>query len=313
MAEPGTGPAAPLRGRDEATIWVETDAPVRGRGARLPRADVPRRRPPLRARPLSRGSSPASTTPYEVRLDGERVWPQDRTRRSRRASSARRRPERAVPDRLGLLPRVRPARAAVLADARTRTRAGARSTRCGCSPTDMCRQRPRRRGRTRSSCSATRSTPTRSRPTVREYIRSRRDVAVPPGETDRRLRGVHAAVPRVVVGAAHPLAALDRALGDDLRRPRRPRRLEHVARLGRRTCARRAGGTTGSSAGSRPTGSTSTWATSRRSTSPRTTLYTRAARGRGRLADPARVRLPRRPRGRGHALELLPRLRRARG
>ena len=49
------------------------------------------------------------------------------------------------------------------------------------------------------------------------------------GRDDRRLRGVHAALPRVVGRPADPLAALDRALGDDLRRPRRDRRLEHVA------------------------------------------------------------------------------------
>ena len=48
----------------------------------------------------------------------------------------------------------------------------------------------------------------------------------------RRLRGVHAALPRVVGRADDALAALHRALGDDLRRPRRPRRLEHVDRLG---------------------------------------------------------------------------------
>ena len=50
---------------------------------------------------------------------------------------------------------------------------------------------------------------------------------------DRRLRGVHAALPRVVVGPGHPLAALDRADDDDLRRPRRARRLEHLVALGR--------------------------------------------------------------------------------
>ena len=81
-------------------------------------------------------------------------------------------------------------------------------------------------------------------------------------------------------------------------------------RLGARHPRARAGGTTASSAASCPTGSTSTWATSRPSTSPRTTSTAQVrGRERGRPAA-ARVRLPRRPRGGRHALELLPRLRR---
>ena len=48
-----------------------------------------------------------------------------------------------------------------------------------------------------------------------------------------RLRGVHAPLPRVLVRPRHPLAALDRPERDDLRRPRRPRRLEHLLELGR--------------------------------------------------------------------------------
>ena len=64
----------------------------------------------------------------------------------------------------------------------------------------------------------------------------------------RRLRGVHAAVPRVVDRSRHPLAALHRALDDDLRRPRRARRLEHLRRRGSRRCARCRGGTTASPA-----------------------------------------------------------------
>ena len=51
---------------------------------------------------------------------------------------------------------------------------------------------------------------------------------------DRRFRGVHAALPRVLVGTGHPLAALDGSHHDDLRRPRRPRRLEHLVALDRR-------------------------------------------------------------------------------
>ena len=81
-------------------------------------------------------------------------------------------------------------------------------------------------------CSATRSTRTRSRRRRSSSSAARRDTSRAPGRADRRLRGVHAALPRVVVGARHPLAALDRADGDDLRRPRRQRRLEHLVALG---------------------------------------------------------------------------------
>ena len=69
-------------------------------------------------------------------------------------------------------------------------------------------------------------------PATEEFIRARRDVEVPPGPADLRLRGVLPAVPRLVVRAVGALAAVDGAHGDDLRRPRRHRRLEHVARLG---------------------------------------------------------------------------------
>ena len=54
----------------------------------------------------------------------------------------------------------------------------------------------------------------------------------PARPADRRLRGVLPAVPRRVVRAGGALAAVDGAHGDDLRRPRRHRRLEHLARLG---------------------------------------------------------------------------------
>ena len=75
-------------------------------------------------------------------------------------------------------------------------------------------------------------------PETLEFIRSRRSTEAA-RRADRRLRGVLAALPRVVVGARHPLAALDRADDDDLRRPRRDRRLEHLLAAGWRRCGRR--------------------------------------------------------------------------
>ena len=71
-------------------------------------------------------------------------------------------------------------------------------------------------------------------PETLAFARSRRDLSVPPGRAGRRLRGVHAPVPRVVGRPRHPLAARDRSEHDDLRRPRRPRRLEHLLGLDRR-------------------------------------------------------------------------------
>ena len=61
---------------------------------------------------------------------------------------------------------------------RPRGRRAARARACGWRAAT-----PTRSGRTCCCCSATRSTPTRSRRTLREFIRSRRDPEVPPGET----------------------------------------------------------------------------------------------------------------------------------
>ncbi len=59
----------------------------------------------------------------------------------------------------------------------------------------------------------------------------RREARRPAGRDLRRLRRP---LPRLLERAGDPLAALDRAQRDDLRRPRRPRRLEHVDRMGHR-------------------------------------------------------------------------------
>ena len=57
---------------------------------------------------------------------------------------------------------------------------------------------------------------------------------VRPGHGDRGLRRVRAPLQRVLDRPRDAVAALDRAHRDDLRRPRRPRRLEHLAGLARR-------------------------------------------------------------------------------
>ncbi len=138
-----------------------------------------------------------------------------------------------VPDRVGLLPRLRAAwPAALLAQGRaSRGPRGRRAARAGRSHV------PRRlvaTGRTRSCCSAIRSTPTRSRPRCASTSSEQRDTAVPPGETvanfeeytrlyreswsEPHIRWLFSTVPVV----------------DGVRRPRRARRLEHVAEVGRR-------------------------------------------------------------------------------
>ena len=72
----------------------------------------------------------------------------------------------------------------------------------------------------------------------------------------------HLYSPRLV-RPGQPLAAVDGAERDDLRRPRHPRRLEHLAGRGAARWRPRRGGTAASSPGWRRTGSTSTSATCR--------------------------------------------------
>ena len=118
-------------------------------------------------------ASPGTTTPYEVRLDGERVWPP--------AGSALPPPRirRAAPgDRCGWpsAPAGTPHRC------RSRTPSSAASW----APTHWMRTRSSSRsrrtpsGRTACCCWATRSTRTRPRRT-QQKIRARRDVSKPPG------------------------------------------------------------------------------------------------------------------------------------
>ena len=140
---------------------------------------------------------------------------------------------RADPDAVRLVPRVarRTSRRTRLTkdedERRPRDRRALRVRASACSSSR------RRSGRTCCCGSATRSTPTRSRPARSEFIRERRDTERAARRAGRRLRGVHAPLLRLVDRPDRPLAAVDGLERDDLRRPRRPRRLEHVEGLGR--------------------------------------------------------------------------------
>ena len=126
------GPALRYAGETQALIWVETDGPCTVSVLELRVEDVLRRGAPLRARGLrgARARDDHALRGRARRQDGVAAAGQ-------RLSAERRphpRPGAADADRVRLLPRVRAARAAALAAARTSTPTGARSTRCGRSP-----------------------------------------------------------------------------------------------------------------------------------------------------------------------------------
>ena len=76
MPELVLGPLQRYAGDDEATVWVETDAPceVEVLGAKQRTFHVAGHHYAL---VHCRGLEPASTTPYEVHLDGRKVWPEE--------------------------------------------------------------------------------------------------------------------------------------------------------------------------------------------------------------------------------------------
>ena len=227
------GPLLRYAGTESATFWVETSSAVRGRGARPPHADVHGRGPPLRA--------PSRRRPRAGLGDAVR-GPARRRRSSGRRTTVGPRPvvhtrddERHVRLVFGSCRVGDPQPATVDApwpdelsrtgiDALWALREAAAARRGGVAGRAPPARRPglRRRGLAGDA---------RVHPQPPRHERAAR-------RAGRRLRGVHAPLPRVVVGPRHSLAALDRADRDDLRRPRRQRRLEHLLALGRRRCAR---------------------------------------------------------------------------
>ena len=84
-------------------------------------------------------------------------------------------------------------------------------------------------------------------PKMKEFIASRRDPRAAAVERAQGLPGVRPPLPARVERPGQPVAALDPAERDDLRRPRHPRRLEHQLDLapadgGHRLVARAGGG-----------------------------------------------------------------------
>ena len=214
------GPLLRYVGDGCATVWVETDAPVRGRGARL-------HRPTFSVAGHSYALVVVSGLPEDGdtavrRAPGRRrqVWPLPGSggRRARSAPGGATDPVRLPSGRAGW--------PAPLDDEASGVDA------LHALAERMRGHRTRTPGRTRCCWSATRSTRTRtSTRQTRAFIEGRRDTTVGAGPRGRRRRGVHPALPALLVGGAGALAAVDGAVRDGLRRPRRPRRLEHLAGL----------------------------------------------------------------------------------
>ena len=297
------GPALRYAGETEAIDLGRDRRAVHGLRARLRGEDVLRRGPPLRARASATGLEPGTITPYEVTLDGETVWPL---------------PDSEFPP--SVIRTHDPSRPTKIVFGSCRV----------CAPHEPPHSLPKDEHPDGREVDALNALVQRMRgagpvgvaggadPARRPGLRRRglagrarlHPLAPRPGGAAggdrRRLRGVHAPVLGVVGRALHALAALDGALVDDLRRPRRPRRLEHVEGLGRgdpraglvgRADLRRLHVLLALPAPRQPVAARARRA---RPLPPR-------ARGRGRERDPARLRVQGRPRGQGHALELLPR------
>ena len=145
-------------------------------------------------------------------------------------------------------------------------------------------------------------------PETKELIAHAARAARPADRRGRRLRGVHGAVPRELVRPGAALAAVDGLQRDDLRRPRRPRRLEHLRGVDRADARQAVVG------GARLGAYMSYWIyqhIGNLSPAPCTTTRSsaRCRRPRGLRGAAARLRAQGGARGRRRALELLPRLR----
>ena len=194
------------------------------------------------------GLEPGETYPYEVRLDGERALARWRARSSRRARSGTIHPERPLKIVFGscrvAVPHEEPWNLSRDEDER-----GREVDALYALALRMIGDRPRPSGRT-CCCSV-------GRPGLRgRGLRPTRASSSAPGATRacrpaRRSptsRSTRASTGSRGATDGDPVAVLDGRRRDDLRRPRRPRRLEHVDRSGWRRCAPSRGGRSGSRA-----------------------------------------------------------------
>ena len=221
------GPLLRYAGTENATFWVETSAPcdveILGHKARTFNVEGHHY-----ALVVANDLEPASVTPYDVRLDGRLVWPPRDDGRPQPVVHTRNHEHRA---RL------------VFGSCRVG----------GPPPTRLTEPWPEDLREIGIDALWTYSKQLQRgeaewpdallllgdqvyadevSPATLEFIESRRDTTVAPGRGNRRLRGIHPPLPRVVGRSRDSLAVVDRAHSDDLRRPRRPRRLEHVVALG---------------------------------------------------------------------------------
>ena len=175
------GPALRYAGETRGADLGRDRRAVHGRGARLRARGRSASRATTTRSCTSTGSSRATITPYEVRARRRAVWPlpdsgyppsvdpHARPATSRRGSSSA------------------PAASARRTSRRTRcprtsTPTAARSTRCARSPSGW-RRRTRPSGRDALILLGDQVYADEVSPEVREFIRSRRDPEVPPGET----------------------------------------------------------------------------------------------------------------------------------
>ena len=236
MAQLVLGPLLRYVSENEATVWVETDAAcevaVLDHAARTFQVEAHHY-----ALVKIEGLSPGTATEYEVSLDGERVWPPPE-HDFPRARSARSPRTDLCAIAFGSCRVAYPQRPpySLPKDEHPRAARWTRSTRspgaCGAS-----RPRP---GRTSMLLLGDQVYADEVSPEAREFIRDAARPRRAARRRGRRLRGVRPSLPRGLGATPRgALAALDRVERDDLRRPRRARRLEHVATPGSRRCARK--------------------------------------------------------------------------
>ena len=226
------GPLLRYVGETRATVWVQTrrhgDRARCGRSAGRGR----RRRSPRTATTTRWWSSTASSrgraATYQVDIDGEQVWPPSRGRSSPASPPSRIPTLRATASRPGW-PSGRAARASPH-DAEGNESNGVDALRAYAY--HLSRTDARRSGRTSCCFLGDQVYADETSEEMREFIAVAAQPRRAAGRGAQGLRGVRPPLPAGVDRPAEPVAAVDPAERDDLRRPRHPRRLEHLESTG---------------------------------------------------------------------------------